>query len=494
LFSHSVTLADWLLMHSEEHSCCQERHWAALQPGYADQRSDFFTSVEEQAARRRKTEVTMKRIGREPSPRGDARHHELRTSAPNAVLSAVRRMRWAGFGLIFAIGCGEDPPPPPPPPTVLEVVVVDAVQGTPITGAEVIFLSDGRSMLTDASGAVSLEVSAGSQSVRVQAAGHVSAPEPFAPAPSAEVRAAQTTTLRVALEPRPGSIAGGTISGRVTVGGAPMRGVLVVAAATTELSSYTDSEGKYRLLGVDPGLYRVQAYLRAHQSTARAGVQIATGSEAADVDLELTAAGGACVGGMLGAGTTSVSIALLSTGDPVPGLSVAASGGSWSIDGVPEGQFVARAFLERDDRTVDPDLLRTRDEPVFAVSGTSSVGIDLPSAPVIRLVEPTETSSVTPPATFSWLPVDGADFYVIEVRNVAGQVLWGGLDAMRRPAFRVLGRTNVGYGEVVAAIEPLASGRAYQFRVYAGVETLTGSQFELIAASEELDGRFHVAR
>jgi hypothetical protein len=157
------------------------------------------------------------------------------------------------------------------------------------------------------------------------------------------------------------------------------------------------------------------------------------------------------------------------------------------FDGVPEGDYRVVAYLEDDGRVLDPDLVRTRDEPLFEAAGTASISIDLPTAPSVEGLR-VETSSAASGVRFSWSPLPDADFYVVEVTTVLGQTIWGGFDAMRRPVFRVLARTDVVFGTTAQPTQQLESGRRYRVRVYAAVESLMGNLFELIGASEELDG------
>lgn len=408
----------------------------------------------------------------------------------SVVVSALARI--GGLAALAAglapLGCGEDPPPPPPPPPTELRFAVTGASGMPVPGAEITLLPDGEPQTTDASGVLLVEVEPGQHPFRAQAAGHLSLPEPepLAAEPVAVAVKEQTTDVPVRLDPRPGAAAGGTITGRVTIAGQPAAGVVVVATGTVEAGTVTDARGNYRILGAPAGLYGVRAWLGGHRSSERSNVQVDTGGEISAIDLELTPDAGARVGGVLEGGSTGVWLTLASTGDVVPGLS-ASFDGSWSFEGVPPGRYHVRAYLEDDARTLDPDLIRTRQEPIIQVTGTASVTVRLPAAPVIPEVT---TSTAGGTVAFSWSAVPDADFYVVEVSNVLGQVIWGGFDAMRRPAFRVLDGTQAAFGAVAQPVEPLRSGHAYRVRIYAGVDTISGTLFELIAASEELDGRF----
>jgi len=395
----------------------------------------------------------------------------------------LRLLALAALVPLAPFACGEEPPPPPP--TILQLTVVDATTGAPISDAQVLLPARSR---TGGDGKISVETAPATYTVRVEAAGYISTPEPLERAVLIPVGANVTTTTVVKLEPRPGASGTGRITGKVTRGGAGVPGVLVLADATVSASAVTDADGTYSILGLAPNLYRVEAFLAAHRSSVKMNVSI-TDAEVTGTDLELTADAGATVGGMLGMGTGSstIALALAATGDLVPGLSKGASfGGIWSIVGVPPGRFRVRAALERDGRVLDPELVRKM-PPIIDVADATMKTVDLPTAPALEGLTVRTGTTVE----FSWRAVAGASFYVVEVTNLQGQVLWGGLDARGQPNLRVLAPdTSVTYGAIVPPIEMLAPTRVYRVRVFAGREVPQMATFELIAASEEVDGRF----
>ncbi|MFO0726841.1 MAG: carboxypeptidase-like regulatory domain-containing protein [Myxococcota bacterium] len=400
----------------------------------------------------------------------------------------------ATFALAPDLGCSSTPPPPPPPPTVLRFQINDASTGMPIPMALLLLGPEDQHLVADAAGKVELEVSPGPHAYRADAPGYLAVPEAFAAKTIATAIMEQTVEVTIELEPRPAYAAGGTLSGKVTEAGVPVAGALVHASSTTELTTLTAADGTYLLLGVPANLYAVRAYVSGKKSSVRQNVSAVVGMETKDVDLTLTADPGATVGGTLGqgVGTTSVAITLAATGDPIPGAVVRASfGGNYSLTGVPEGSFVVRAGLEDDGVALNPDVIRTQMEPKIQITGTASASAALPmAAAVIGLQVTTSTGTV-----FHWSTFPGADFYVVEVRSITGQVLWGGFDARRSPRFRVRApSTEVSYGDVVPPVEPLKKGQRYALHVYAGREVPQLSTFELLGQSEELKGRFRAAR
>jgi hypothetical protein len=93
--------------------------------------------------------------------------------------------------------------------------------------------------------------------------------------------------------------------------------------------------------------------------------------------------------------------------------------------------------------------------------------------------------------TLSWQAAGRADFYVVEVLDAAERGVWGGFDARGNWRFTVLPpATSIAYDG--PALRP---GHAYRWRVFAAVrDALVPTAFALVAASEELEGTFRVAR
>jgi hypothetical protein len=383
------------------------------------------------------------------------------------------------------------------------VKVIDASDKTPVAGAEVVVLeAGGKARLTDAQGRVLLDpADPMPYSFRVQAAGHVSLPLAGEPLLRAVAVHQQTVTATVVLDPMPGAMPGGTLTGTVTKDGAPSAGVLVVASAVTSFSALTDANGSYRLLGVAPGLYQVRGYFGGYTSNTAMNVEVKVGMTAKKTDLNLTPAAGVDVGGMLGAGTastaatTTVALAEAGSGAWVPGLSAIASfGGHWSVSGVQPGSYLARAALERDGWVVDPELIKKGKTLAISV-GTSSVTLDIPIAPAVAGLSPTLSSTAASPPVLSWSTFPGADFYVVELRDIGGQVLLGGFGSHREPNKEVLAPlTSLTLDPSQPLLQPLGAGRLYQFRIYAAKNVTTGELFQLIGASEERDGRFRAGR
>lgn len=404
----------------------------------------------------------------------------------------------SSLGLLICLSCGGEEENTPPPPK-LEVRIKDAVTGAPVGSAYVLPSLGGVSQpmqRADASGVWSGEVTVGQHEVRVSAPGYLPQPGPFGAPPSTTVGPGQTGVIEVELDPR-SSTEPGSIEGRVTRAGSAVAGVLVVASATVERAGLTDAEGRFVLLDLPLGDYRVEARLAGHVAAPLESVRISAGAPG-EANLELSAAAGVTLVGTLRAGASETTVHLVhaATGEPVPGLAGPASpSAGFSLSGVPPGRYRIRGFLEPDAQVLDPDLIRQQEELEFSIAEAAPATVELPAAASIELLAPTGSSTVGTEATFRWAAHPEATFYVVEVRNAEGQLVWGGFDARGTPRFRVLGSsTSIRYGAQGNPTESLAPGRLYRFRVYAGLDVTTGEIFKLIGASEELAGQFRVAR
>lgn len=419
------------------------------------------------------------------------------TLGPDGARSALRvaSAATALATVLAALACGEDPPPPPPPPpTKLAFVVRDALTDAPLAQAAVLVGPTRRRLVTDATGRVELETSAAATLV-VEAAGYVSRPTPYEADLVATPVAEKTTDVLVTLEPRPNWTGGGSIAGRVTVGGTPKAGVLVFASASQDFTTLTDADGGFSFLGVPQGLYTLNTFAAGHVGTPKTGVDVLRGEAEQGVELTMTVAAGAVVQGRLTGitGTTAVGLELAATGDLVPGLEVASiAGGRFTVPGVPPGRYLVRATRGRDGLAPDPDVKRTGMTPMVEVTTATSAAVTVNLVPTVLGLVPSSTTTDSQPI-LSWRAHPGADFYIVELRGADGRLVWGGFDARRNPQFRIPA-TTIRFGDTVPALEQLAGGRSYRWQIYAAKDEPQLSSYRMLAASEELDGLITVRR
>lgn len=403
--------------------------------------------------------------------------------------------------VIFLVACGEDPQPAPPAPAVLAIEVLDGRTLTPLRNARVIPVHDvvvGRALDLGDGGTHRSDVEPGPYSFWVAAPGYVSSPRPGLPGPSVTASRGATVTARILLEPTgtPSPNPPGAIDGTVTEGGSPVAGALVLASATRQRAARTDADGRYRILGASPNLYRVKAYVGGRLSSEATNVDVASAAVVEGVDLTLEGAATGRVSGTLGAGTggTTVALILEATGDSVPGLSGSGTfDGTYEVQGVPPGAYRVTAATEKDGAVLQPNPRHGSAGVPITVTASSALDLDLPMVPAIALTVP--TSTVTGDSVFEWVPVPQTTFYVVELTTGAGQLALGGFDSRFRPRATLIGHTtSVTLRALVGAGPPLDAGGLYRLRLIAAVGDPMSPSFSLVAATEDLDGWFRLAR
>jgi hypothetical protein len=237
----------------------------------------------------------------------------------------------------------------------------------------------------------------------------------------------------VGLIPLPDA-ARGTISGRVLAD--RPGGTLVVAGGVTGIA---DTEGDYAIFNVPAGTVTVNGYLPGVNLDS-AEVTLDADEVEADVDLDVLSDANATVSGTVqivnapGGATTSVILVVESTfiestkrGEAPPGFRAADVSGSWSIERVPDGRYVALAAFENDGLVRDPDT---------SIGGTDIVHVEVTGSSVslegfkvtgaLAVVSPGADEPEAVPATFdlSWEDDSSEDTYDLTVHDALGELTW----------------------------------------------------------------------
>jgi len=146
------------------------------------------------------------------------------------------------------------------------------------------------------------------------------------------------------------------------------------------------------------------------------------------------------------------------SGEAPPGLRVGGVSGTWSIPGVPDGEYVVLAAFENDLLVRDPDT---------AIGGTSLVRVTVSGANVAVAESFKITGSLDAPSpdreevvsgtpSFVWNDDSGEDHYTIVVFDAFGKQMWEKLDV---PGVSGDKTVKVDYGG-----PSLTPGVLYQFR------------------------------
>ena len=318
-----------------------------------------------------------------------------------------------------------------------------------------------------------------------------------------------------------------SISG--TVGGDSPSGALVVAECPEGERpcpyAYADANGEYTIFNVADGTYDVMVY-RQGLDIVTESVTIA-GADLTDVGLEAGTNGLYTITGSInpveGAGATSVVLVPLGTFETVPitladgttvldevivrgqvaqGLRAPEPGmapnitGSYTIEGVPAGDYAVLAGFENDGVSRDPDFNQAGTEiayisiPSDITDGTTTLDVTTVTDafkvnPALEITGP-GADGPTPITSgsdinFTWVDDSGESHYELFLIDSLGTVVWQA--------------TTVEQNITTWAYDgpALEVGRYYQWRVLS--IAATGGQtptFFPIAASEDLRGVFYI--
>lgn len=413
-------------------------------------------------------------------------------------------------------GGGGGTPYVPPAKGTLSLTVVDANTSLGIAGARVVVL-DGDTgnpinvLTTDADGKVSKIYNTGPLQLKVSATGYGPSPAPGIPPLPVQIVKDQVTPITVSLFALP-TADRGTITGQVTNSqGSPIAGALIVVTAAdgTNISSIAGVDGSYALYNVPIGGAVLNTFYGGYNFDLDTSVSVAVDPAVTQWDI---VAAGLATGQISGhVSFTSVSgdiidVTLLHpvTREVLPGLrTFTDNGGSYVMNGVPNGTYEIIASLENDGYVMDPDTSVTQGIPEVTISNDAQTK-DFKVTGSIVLTNPATSNYGVPVLsnlpTFTWVKDSSyasADDYVVEVIDESGNTVWGGFDALNNFAPLVtVAQTNnpsVIYNSTgTATVSPLEAGRYYQLRVYALVYDSTSTGYTLLSASETLDGIFKV--
>ena len=410
-----------------------------------------------------------------------------------------------------------------PQPTTgqLKGIIKDAITSSPLENVNVVvFNADnnspiGQTLKTNASGEFSADLVPGNYFLKLSRQGYYPVPPASLDAVPFAISLSQVTQNDAAMFPSSTTNAG-WITGKVTSGGNPVQGALVVAANgqnTIAFSTSSDQNGDYSIFNVPAGSFNVQAYMSTYNSsTVSASVTSNTATSGINIDLQKNAAA-TLTGNIrnLAIDNKDVDITLVHpiTKETIPGLTTKSINLAYSLGSIPNGTFIARASYKNDMRVMDPDRIAKFGEPVVNVSGgvcsPSTLTFDV-TGPVL-LNAPTNDLSTTIPVsagtrpTFQWTAYPSTSDYVIEVMDAStGQVVWGGFDKSGPlPVKKIIipsSQTSIVYNSnSTATISDLVPGKIYRWRIYASKNDVTSSTgWTLISTSEDQVGLIKIAQ
>lgn len=372
-------------------------------------------------------------------------------------------------------------------PVIIAGKVVSALDADePIASAHVVARNPdgaamGRVAITDENGSYSLPVPAPRDqdgkplsqhyTLRADAAGWESFPSGLRIALPVDVREAVGSPLAIAnaattiaLCPLDGEF--GSIAGMVEADRAG--GTLVVAGNS---SGIADASGAYTIFNVPAGAYEVRGYAAGLQLVPREA-SVEAGELTEGIDLLVSNAplgrveGSVSIVDAPGGSKTSVLLAVeetfnesLERGEVPRGLRAEEVSGSFSIQGVPDGNYVILAAFENDGLVRDPDtsIGNTATLRVTVAGHTVAAG-NFKVTEALPVISPGADAAeeVTGTPTFTWGDDSNEDRYVVEVFDTFGNKLWEDTNVPSVQGNKTVSITYAG--------PALTSGGYYQFR------------------------------
>jgi type 1 fimbria pilin len=430
------------------------------------------------------------------------------------IIKNLKKLPIAIFSsLILFIGCSEDSAPVEPEKTTgtLKTVILSAMNSSGIANANVVlYNADNNEAIlrksSDSNGGCSFECDPGNYFVRISAQGYQpSPPENNAPIPFS-IDKGETLSRDyhlVALDsPQPGQI-----SGYVNP---VINNVLIVAEETdgSRYSTVTGPDGYFVLFNLPYGGYSLLAFKAGYEAESVVEKVLSSGTPSASATISLVEVNGAVLQGkvtFLASENWFVDISLVDpeTFSAVPGLSTMSdtSGNDYEINMIPSGTFLAWASFMNDGYVMDPDWI-FKNPGVLEVTFTDgdTLDLDFSVTDAVIINSPTNpmdsiyaiiADSTTP--TFNWEEYPSAKEYIIEVRKMNGEIIWGGFKEDGSINHHKIGAqtSSVLFNFDGTASETLKTGQIYQWKVYADNDRDNGVQ-TLISSSEDLLGLFKI--
>jgi hypothetical protein len=414
------------------------------------------------------------------------------------------------FSLLFA-GCSEDSNVEPIATAEIHIIVRSVADSSVIANANVVLYnaSNGESLSRTFSGnngiAVFENLTMGNFYVRISSQGFNEIPQGSVSPVPFSVSAGETFSQTYYMDVLQGTF--GKIDGTVNP---DLSGFLIVATSSgmnSEYHTYSGPDGYFVLFNVPYESYEVDAIKSGYQSANQPYVTLTSGSSSATVQINVNQITGSTLTGkvtFLAVENGTVDISLLDkiSYSVVNGLTtVIDSSRNYILDNIPAGEYVAWASYENDGYVMDPDWIFKNPGALYVsfTIDTSKVR-DFSVTGAITIISPTNPANEITPAladstipTFQWSSYPQTKEYIIEVRDINGNLIWGGFTPAGEIRHSQIPKewNSVEFNFDGSAVAHLNSGDVYQWRIYSDDEDTPGVQ-TLLSASEDLMGLFIV--
>ena len=413
------------------------------------------------------------------------------------------------LGIFLTVSCSKENSVEPTPPTILQIIVKSAQDSSVINGANVVLYNanSGESIsrtFTGTDGIAEFEdISSGNFYVRISAQGFNEVPQgSVSPIPFTAL-SNQTFTQTYYMVVLPGTF--GKIDGKIYPN---LSGFLVVATSNsskTDNKTYSGPDGYFVLFNIPYDSYQVDAFKSAYQSSNQPQVTLSTGSPSTNVQINVNEITGSVLKGMvtfLAVENGIVDISLLDKNSlsVVNGLTTKIdTSRNYIINSIPAGKYIAWASYENDGYVMDPDwIFKNPDALNINILTDTTLKLDFSVTGAIRIISPTNPADSLIPAladsiapTFYWDAYPQTKEYIIEVRDINGNLIWGGFTESGeiRHAQITKDLNHITFNFDGSTLSQLKSGDVYQWRIYSDDDATPGVQ-TLLSSSEDLMGLF----
>lgn len=412
---------------------------------------------------------------------------------------------------LISYQCSDDNSTEPTPPTIIKIVVKSASDSSAIAGANVVLYdaNTGESVsraFSGSDGVATFQNSfAGNYYVRISSQGFKEVPEGNVSPIPFSVSSGKTISQTYYMSVLPGTF--GKIDGTVNP---QLSGFLIVAKSSglnSEYHTYSGPNGYFVLFNVPYDSYEVDAIKSGYQSINQPQVTLTAGSSSATVEINVNQITGSTLTGkvtFLAAQNGIVDISLLDkiSHSVVNGLTTMIdTSRNYVINNIPAGEYVAWASYDNDGYVMDPDWIFKNPGALFvSFIGDSSKTRDFSVTDAITITSPTNPPGEITPVladsvipTFNWNAYPQTKEYIIEVRDISGNLIWGGFKANGEIRHAQIPKelTSIEFNFDGSALSQFQSGNIYQWRIYSDDDDATGIQ-TLLSASEDLMGLFIV--
>lgn len=413
------------------------------------------------------------------------------------------------ISIVLFYKCSNENSTEPIPPTVVQIIVKSVADSSAVVGANVVLYNanSGESIsriFSENDGVAKFEnASAGNFYVRISAQGFKEIPEGTVSPIPFSVSTGKTFSQTYFMEELQGTF--GKIDGTVNPN---MSGFLIVATSSgmnTEYHTYSGPDGYFVLFNVPYGSYEMDAIKSGYQSTNQPQVSLSSSATSATVQINANSITGSTLTGkvtFLASQNDIVDISLLDkiSNSVVNGLTTLIdTSRNYIINNIPAGEYTAWASYENDGYVMDPDWLFKNPGALYvSFSGDSSKVRDFSVTDAITIISPTNPPNEIIPAvadsivpTFRWNSYPQTKEYIIEVRDINGNLIWGGFKANGEIQHAQIPKewNSVEFNFDGSTLSPLNSGQVYQWRIYSDDDATVNVQ-TLLSASEDLMGLF----